>query len=83
MPVVQSSEHYCSVLGKVIQVRMEIIRVFGPVHGRVDVMTYVVTVVPTFMIELYIDAGDAVLEVVSRVIRANECVLCPIAGHRH
>lgn len=83
MPIIQSREYYSSVLRKVIQVRVEIIGVFGPVHRWVDVMADVVTVIPTFMIELYIDAGDAVLEVVPRFIRTNKGVLRPIACHGH
>ena len=56
---------------------------FGPMHRWMNVMTDMVTIIPTFMVELYIDARDAVLEVVPRFIRANECVLCPVARHGH
>ena len=55
----------------------------GPVHGGVDVVGNVVAIVPALVVEFHVDAGDAILEVVTWVVRTNEGVLGPIPSHGH
>ena len=81
--VVQSGEDHGLVFREIGQVFLEVDRMIGPVHRRVHVMADVVTIVPTPVVELHVDTGDAVLEVVPGFIRINEGVLHPIAGHGH
>ena len=56
---------------------------FCPVHGAIYVVADVVAIIPAFYIVLGIDAGNAILITVFRVININKCVLRPVACHSY
>ena len=54
-----------------------------PMKHGLKVVADVVAIVPALMVELHVDDRDAVAELVAGLVRADEGVLYPVAGHGH
>ena len=81
MQEMNTVKNYCIVGHIFIESFQEISRMLCPVHGGLQVVADVVTIVPAFYIVLGIDAGNAVLIGIARIIGSNKGMLRPVARH--